>query len=134
MATSTLMNHRGAREVDRTELLTVEPPPPTQTWFPIAHRAVLDSVWRTLEGAGFQIRQSRLSLSHGDARGSLAHSIWRHRSTTACRWRSGFATRLTKAFQLASAADNGSSSVTIWRSPPKWWSAKSTLALARNAI
>ncbi len=68
MATSTLMNHRGAREVDRTELLTIEPPPATQTWFPIAHRAVLDSVWTTLEGAGFQIRQSRLSLSHGDAR------------------------------------------------------------------
>jgi hypothetical protein len=29
---------------------------------------VLDSVWSTLEGAGFQIRQSRLSLSHADAR------------------------------------------------------------------
>lgn len=68
MVTSTLMNHRGAREVLRTELATIEAPPPTKTWFPIAHRAVLDSVWATLEGAGFQIRQSRLSLAHGNAR------------------------------------------------------------------
>ncbi len=68
MATSTLMNHHGAREVAREELATIEAPPPTKTWYPIAHRAVLDSVSATLEGAGFQIRQSRLSLSHGDAR------------------------------------------------------------------
>ena len=68
MATSTLMNHRGAREVTRTELVAVDPPPPTRTWYPVAHRAVLDSVWSTLEGAGFQIRQAKLSLSHGDAR------------------------------------------------------------------
>jgi len=62
------MNHRGAREVQRAELLTIEAPPATKTWYPIAHRAILDSVYSTLEGAGFQIRQSRLSLSHGDAR------------------------------------------------------------------
>lgn len=68
MVTSTLLNHRGAREVTRAELVTVEPPPPTRTWYPIAHRAVLDAVWSTLEGAGLQIRQSRLSLSHDDAR------------------------------------------------------------------
>lgn len=68
MATSTLMNHRGGRDVLREQLAEVEAPPPTDTWYPVAHRAILDSVWTTLEGAGFQIRQSRLSLSHGDAR------------------------------------------------------------------
>jgi len=68
MVTSTLMNHRGAREVQRDELAVINAPPPTDTWYPIAHRAILDSVWTTLEGAGFQIRQSRLSLSNGDAR------------------------------------------------------------------
>jgi hypothetical protein len=68
MATSTLMNHRGAREVTRTELATIATPPPTKTWFPIAHQSVLDSVWSTLEGAGFGIQKSRLSLSHEDAR------------------------------------------------------------------
>jgi hypothetical protein len=62
------MNHRGARDVLRDELISIEPPPPTRTWFPIAHRSVLDAVWATLEGAGFQIRQSRLSVSNGDAR------------------------------------------------------------------
>jgi hypothetical protein len=62
------MNHRGAREVARDVLAMIVAPPPTKTWYPIAHQAVLDSVWSTLEGAGFQIRQSRLSLAHGDAR------------------------------------------------------------------
>lgn len=68
MASSTLMNHRGAREVSRTELVDIETPPPTKTWFPIPHQTVLDAVWSTLEGAGFQIRQSRLSLAYDDAR------------------------------------------------------------------
>jgi hypothetical protein len=62
------MNHRGAREVQRDQLGLIEAPPATDTWYPIAHRQVLDSVWSTLEGAGFEIRQSRLSLSYGDAR------------------------------------------------------------------
>ena len=43
-------------------------PPPTDTWYPIPHRVILDSVWTTLEGAGFQIRQSRLAVSHDGAR------------------------------------------------------------------
>lgn len=68
MVTSTLMSHRGAREVTQAELAAIEAPPPTKTWFPIAHRTILDSVSSTLEGAGFQIRRRRLSLSNGDAR------------------------------------------------------------------
>ncbi|HZV25481.1 MAG TPA: DUF932 domain-containing protein [Acidothermaceae bacterium] len=68
MVTSTLINHRGGRDVLREELEGIEPPPPTDTWFPIAHRHVLASVSQTLEGAGFEIKASRLSLSNGDAR------------------------------------------------------------------
>lgn len=68
MVSSTLMNHCGARQVNATELATIEPPEPTRTWFPLAHRAVLDSVCGTLEGAGYMICRSRLSVSHGGAR------------------------------------------------------------------
>ncbi|HEY1656440.1 MAG TPA: hypothetical protein VGF86_15160 [Candidatus Tumulicola sp.] len=68
MATSTLLNHRGAREVARDELLGIEAPPATKTWFPVAHHRVLDSVSSTLQGAGFEIRQAKLSLSNGNAR------------------------------------------------------------------
>lgn len=68
MATATLINHRGGRDVLREELSKIEAPPPTESWYPIPHRAILDSVWTTLEGAGFRIRQSRLSLAHNDAR------------------------------------------------------------------
>lgn len=68
MISSTLMNHCGARQVNAAELATIAPPPPTQTWFPLAHRAMLDSVCGALEGAGFFICRSRLSVSHGGAR------------------------------------------------------------------
>lgn len=68
MVSSTLMNHCGARQVNAAELATIEPPAPTKTWYPLSHRTVLDSVCATLEGAGFAIVRSRLSVSHGDAR------------------------------------------------------------------
>jgi len=68
MVTATLVNHCGARQVNAAELATIEPPAPTRTWFPLAHRAVLDSVCESLEGAGFAICRSRLSVSHGGAR------------------------------------------------------------------
>ncbi|MBL9094694.1 MAG: hypothetical protein JNL96_25965 [Planctomycetaceae bacterium] len=68
MISSTLVNHCGARQVNAAELATIEPPAPTRTWFPLAHRAVLDSVCEAIEGAGFAICRSRLSVSHGGAR------------------------------------------------------------------
>ena len=68
MATSTLMNHRGAKDVQRHELALIPAPPATETWFPLAHGNVLDSVCETLVASGFQIGQTRLSVSHDDAR------------------------------------------------------------------
>ncbi|MBA4017006.1 MAG: hypothetical protein C0483_07530 [Pirellula sp.] len=68
MVSSTLVNHCGARQVNAAELATIEPPTPTRTWYPLAHRTVLDSVCATLSGAGFAIVRSRLSISHGGAR------------------------------------------------------------------
>lgn len=68
MVSSMLVNHCGARQVNATELATIAPPEPTRTWYPLAHRTVLDSVCATLSGAGFAIVRSRLSVSHGDAR------------------------------------------------------------------
>src|SRR5688500_12927565 len=68
MATSTLINHRGARDVLLEELALIPAPPSTDTWFPIPHSDVLNAVSETLTGAGFEIRGSRLSLSSNDAR------------------------------------------------------------------
>ena len=68
MVSSTLVNHCGARQVNAAELATIEPPAPTRAWFPLAHRAVLDSVGDALQGAGFAICRSRLAVSHGGAR------------------------------------------------------------------
>lgn len=68
MVSSTLMNHCVARQVNTAELATIQPPAPTQTWYPLAHRTVLDSVCATLDAAGYAICRSRLSVSHDGAR------------------------------------------------------------------
>lgn len=63
MAQATLILHRGARLVERDELDTFEAPPPTDTWFPLAHKAVLDRSLMTLDAAGFQVNRQQLALS-----------------------------------------------------------------------
>lgn len=68
MVSSNLMLHCGGRDVPLEELEKIAAPPPTETWFPIAHSHVLHSAAETLTGAGFQIKGMRLSLSHGDRR------------------------------------------------------------------
>ena len=60
---SELVLHRGATEATYQELCEVEPPPATETWFPIKHSVVLDAVGETLDNAGFVIDKSWLSLS-----------------------------------------------------------------------
>jgi hypothetical protein len=68
MATSNLLNHCGARIVTPVELDTVKPPPPTQTWYPLAHAHVLGRVKTTLQDSGFTVEREKLALSRGDAR------------------------------------------------------------------
>jgi|SRR5579863_4831832 len=64
MATSTLINHKGAHIVEPAELALIKAPPPTETWFPIAHSNVLESVRNALIGAGYQIQRQQLSVAH----------------------------------------------------------------------
>lgn len=67
MSTS-LVLHRGAREVTSKDLAAVPTPPATATWFPIPHAQVLDATLTTLTQAGFHVNRSRLALSRDDAR------------------------------------------------------------------
>lgn len=50
------------------ELDTIGAPPPTETWFPVKHAAVIETVKGSLTDAGFVITKSRFGLSRGDAR------------------------------------------------------------------
>lgn len=68
MIQATLMNHRGAVELDRTALAQIEPPSPTATWFPVKHSVVLDRVVETLDGAGFHVEDMRLSVARAEQR------------------------------------------------------------------
>jgi hypothetical protein len=50
------------------ELLRVQAPQPTRTWFPLSHADVVQRVSAALAEAGFQIEKSSFALSRGDAR------------------------------------------------------------------
>jgi hypothetical protein len=63
MATSALCLHRGAVRVSRDELARYEPPPATATWFPVAHRAVLDTAVTRLDEAGYAVMKMDLGVS-----------------------------------------------------------------------
>ena len=62
------MDFAGAKEIDRETLSRVEPPPRTDTWFPVRHSLVLDLVGGMLEQSGFRIKAERLGLSKDEHR------------------------------------------------------------------
>lgn len=59
---SKLTLHCGSRSVSREELVSIEAPAPTDTWFPVPHRDVLATAESLLMGAGFAIERSRYAL------------------------------------------------------------------------
>lgn len=61
---SSLVLHRGAREVTRAEVEACETPAPTTTHFPIPFSRVLDMTLGNLQAHGFQPTRQRLAL-HG---------------------------------------------------------------------
>lgn len=63
-----LMLHAGARLVDRAELDVVEPPPPTKSWYPVKHTAVIDAVDTILTQSGFEVRKRQFSLTENKHR------------------------------------------------------------------
>jgi hypothetical protein len=68
MSTTTLVTHCGAREVSREELNQIEAPQPTQTWFPVRHSTVVESVSDLLQTGGFQVQKATYALSRQNAR------------------------------------------------------------------
>ncbi len=68
MSTTTLVTHCGAREVSRKELNQIDAPPPTQTWYPVRHSAVVESVGDLLQTGGFQIQKAVYAVSRNGAR------------------------------------------------------------------
>ena len=63
MSTTTLVTHCGAREVSREELNLIEAPPPTQTWYPVRHSTVVETVSDLLQAGGFQIQKATYAVS-----------------------------------------------------------------------
>jgi hypothetical protein len=68
MSESKLTVHCGARIVERSELDRIEPPPGTDTWRPIKHALVLDTVGSAMQQAGFRVRSVKSALSRGNHR------------------------------------------------------------------
>lgn len=68
MSKATLVAYNGARLVNREQLDAVPVPPSTATYFPLPHGQVIDTVARSVQDAGFEIRNTQFALSRGDAR------------------------------------------------------------------
>jgi hypothetical protein len=60
---SSLILHRGARLATLDQVAAVPTPASTETWYPIPHLAVLESVEETLDATGFAVRSKQLGLS-----------------------------------------------------------------------
>src|SRR3954452_15866427 len=65
-ANNQLILHRGAREATLDQIARVATPPPTDTWYPIPHLAVLEAVEETLAATAFGVQSRRLALSAND--------------------------------------------------------------------
>lgn len=59
-----MLLHCGAELVDRATLNSVPTPVGTDTWYPLAHRTLLDEIQNQLESAGFTIGRESHALSH----------------------------------------------------------------------
>ncbi len=66
--TTSLVTHCGARPVSRSELCEIKAPDPTETWYPIAHSFVLDTVKESLGKAGFEVKDTKLAVTRHGAR------------------------------------------------------------------
>jgi hypothetical protein len=85
MSTTTLVTHCGAREVSREELNLIEAPPPTQTWYPVRHSTVVESVSDLLQAGGFQIQKATYALSRQNARMFALCQAWHKANCAECR-------------------------------------------------
>jgi len=59
---ATLMVHKGAVKVARNELLTIEPPPGTDTWKPIKHADLVNTLTTVLAARGLHLRKEEYAV------------------------------------------------------------------------
>ena len=60
---ATLVAHRGASEISRSQLDLVQPPAATATWFPIRHSDFYQLCLDMLQAQGFEVRNQKLALT-----------------------------------------------------------------------
>ncbi len=60
---SNLMLHAGGRLCTYDELRAIPTPAPQGRWHPVSHVRILDTVARTLEGAGYRIQDRKLAVA-----------------------------------------------------------------------
>ena len=63
-----LMLHASARSVDEIELANTVTPEGTETWQPVPHMALIDSLYTAVRASGFEVQQREYGLMRGGAR------------------------------------------------------------------
>jgi len=66
---SKLYLHAGATPITRTDLSTIEPPAPTDTWHPLSHYDLSTSIIDTLQFMGARITSEAYGIKTGDTGG-----------------------------------------------------------------
>ena len=54
---SKLTLHCGAKEKSRDEINKIDPPEGTETWFPVRHGDLLDTVFEKLRHCSFEVKK-----------------------------------------------------------------------------
>jgi hypothetical protein len=102
----TLSLHRGAKEVERATVNRCKTPEGTDTWHPIGHRLLLDTIEQQLKGNDFQVTDQVHGLGHGGNRyfGLLRIESKIHPANPEYSWVLGLRNSHDKAFPAAVAA------------------------------
>jgi len=117
---------------EREELNHIEAPPPTQTWYPVRHSTVVESVSDLLQAGGFQIQKATYAVSRQNARMFTTLDL----ATPLCTGVTlavGLRNSTDQSFPLASAPARACLSATTLRSAPTCWLLASTRVLGRIA-
>ncbi len=59
---ATLIAHRGAVRIGKAELIQIEPPAATNTWKPVAHRVLVNTLTEILSNRGIEVKREEYAI------------------------------------------------------------------------
>ena len=86
---STLMTHRGSLRITRDELAQVPAPEPTETWKPVPHMELVNTLTDILTGRGFHVQKEEYAVQQ---KGNILFGVLDFTKGDVTKWALGFHT------------------------------------------